>query len=203
MTAEEFMQLIDSNGPASWAEYEFKAAVFGMQAGRDFCMWMLALTKVWAFMTPIVAEGVLSSTAWECFKTDVGLVMDICEMFDSRKKWYARDMQSSNILRMVNELTVATRVCGIDPPFNDGTYLPYQTRKYTLLDAVERRFPLLPVKYYAVNARAVHASDEQLAIWIKQRLSKRADESETFRKIYKSMVAAFVNNHFTATVFMK
>lgn len=191
---------MDLNSLTSWAEYELRAAVFGMQVGRDFCRWMLALTKLWSPMTPIVAEGILSSAAWECFKSDTGLVADICELFDS-KELYARDMPAGNIRRMTDELSTAA-AC-IDSPFDDGTYLVWQTRKYTLLDAVERRFPLLPVKYYAANARTVHMSDEQLAIWIKQRLSERAAESEAFRKIYEGMAAEFVNNHLVSAVFMK
>lgn len=153
-------------------------------------------------MTPIVAEGILSSTAWNCFKSDTGLVADICEIFDSRKKLYALDMPSGNIRRMADELSIAvTGICNIDSPF--VVYLPYQKRKYMLLDAVERRFPLLPVKYYAANARIVHMSDEHLAIWIKQRLSKHATGSEAFRKIYESMAAEFVNNHLVSAMFMK
>lgn len=204
MTAEEFIQIIDLSRLTSWAEYEFKAAVFGMQAGRDFCRWMLALTKLWSQTTPVVAEGILSSAAWDCFKSDVGLIADICELFDSRKKLYTCDMPSGNIRKMTDELSMAaTCIYSIDPPFDDGAYLPYQTRKYTLLDAVERRFPLLPVKYYAANAGTVHMSDEQLAIWIKQRLSERAAGSEAFRKIYEGMAAEFVNNHLVSAVFMK
>lgn len=194
---------MDLDCPTSWAEYEFKAAVFGMQVGRDFCRWALALTKLRSHMTPIVAEGILSSTAWDCFKSDIGLVADICELFDPRKKLYALDMPSGNIRRMTDELSTAATCVYIDSPFDDGTYLPYQKRKYTLLDAVERRFPFLPVKYYAANARTVHMSDEQLAVWIKQRLSERAKTSGAFRKIYDSMAAEFVDNHFTAAVFMK
>jgi len=203
MTAEEFMRIIDLNSLTSWAEYEFKAVVFGMQVGRDFCRWMLALTYLWSQATPVVAEGILSSTSWDCFKSDIGLVADICGLFDSRKKSYARNMPG-NIKRMADELSiVAACTCSINQSFDDGTYLPYQTRKYTLLDAVERRFPLLPVKYYAANAGIMHISDEHLAVWIKQRLSERAKTSEIFRKIYKSMAAEFVNNHLASAVFMK
>lgn len=205
MTAEEFMQIMDLDSLTSWAEYEFKATVFGMQVGRDFCRWMLALTKLWSPATPVVAEGILSSAAWDCFKSDAGLVADICELFDSRKKLYARDMPSGNIRKMANELSMAAAcTCSIDHlPFDAGTYLLYKTRKYTLLDAVERRFPLLPVKYYAANARTVHMSDEGLAVWIKQRLSERAGTSDAFRRIYEGMAAEFVDNHLASAVFMK
>lgn len=72
-----------------------------------------------------------------------------------------------------------------------------------LLDAVERRFPALPVKYYAANARKIHKTDEELAVWIKQRLAEKAKTSETFRKIYESMTVEFVDNHFSTVVFMK
>ena len=112
-------------------------------------------------------------------------------------------MPVGNIRKMVDDLSVAAACFTSKEPFDDGKYLPYQTRKYTLLDAVERRFPLLPVKYYAANARTVHMSDEQLAIWIKQRLSNRAAGSEVFRKIYEGMAAEFVNNHLASAVFMK
>lgn len=194
---------MDLDCPTSWAEYEFKAAVFGMHAGRDFCRWMLALTRLWSPMTPIVAEGILSSTAWDCFKSDIGLVSDICELFTFEKRTPAGYMPADNIRKMVDDLSVAAAYFTCKEPFDDGKYLPYQTRKYSLLDAVERRFPLLPVKYYAANARTVHMSDEQLAIWIKQRLSERAAGSEAFRKIYEGMAAEFVNNHLASAVFMK
>lgn len=197
------MQIIDFDCPTSWAEYEFKAAVFGMHADRDFCRWMLALTRLWSPVTSIVAEGILSSTAWDCFKSDIGLVSDICELFTVEKRTPARYMPAGNIRKMMDDLSVAAACFTCKEPFDDGKYLPYQTRKYSLLDAVERRFPLLPVKYYAVNARTVHMSDEQLAIWIKQRLSKRAVGSKTFRKIYEGMAAEFVNNHLASAVFMK
>ena len=59
------------------------------------------------------------------------------------------------------------------------------------------------MKYYAANARAVHMSDEPLAIWIKQKLSERAAGSDVFRKIYEGMAAEFVNNHLVSAVFMK
>jgi hypothetical protein len=204
MTADEFMRIIDFNSTTSWAEYEFKAAVFGMQAGRDFCRWTLALTKLWSPVTPVVAEGILSSTAWDCFKSDVGLVADICELFNAVKHSSARSMPPGDIWRMADELSIAAACVRIaDPPFDSGEYLPYQTRKYTLLDAVERRFPLLPVKYYAANARAVHASDEDLAVWIRRRLAERAETSDAFRKIYESMAAEFVDNHLAVAVFMK
>lgn len=203
MTAEEFMQIIDFDCPASWAEYEFKATVFGMHVSRDFCRWMLALTRLWSPVTPIVAEGILSSIAWGCFKSDIGLVSDICELFTVEKRTPARYMPANNIRKMMDDLSVAAACFTCKGPFDDGKYLLYQTRKYSLLDAVERRFPLLPVKYYAVNARTVHMSDEQLAIWIKQRLSERAAGSETFRKIYEGMAAEFVNNHLASAVFMK
>ena len=202
MTAEEFMQIMDLDCPTSWAECELKAAVFGMQVGRDFGRWMLALTGVWSPVTPIVAEGILSSTAWDCFKSDIGLVSDICEMFTFKKRSPARYMPAGNIRKMVDDLYVAAARFTCKRPFDDGKYLPYQARKYSLLDAVERRFPLLPVKYYAANSRTVHMSDEPLAIWIKQKLSERAAGSETFRKIYEGMAAEFVNNHLASAVFM-
>ena len=203
MTAEEFAQVIDLDGRTSWAEYEFKAAVYGMQAGRDFCRWMLALTKLWPPATPVVAQGMLSSSAWSCFKTDAGLVADICELFSPGKKPPAGRMPAGDIRRMADELSVAAGGVCCRNQFDDGKYLPYQTRKYVLLDAVERRFPLLPVKYYAANARAVHASDEELAVWIKRRLFDRAAESDAFRRIYEGMAAEFVDKHLTAAVFMK
>lgn len=167
------MQVIDLNSLTSWAEYEFKAAVYGLPVDRDFCRWMLALTRLWSPMTPIVTEGILSSTAWNCFKADIRLVSDICELFDSGKRPYARDMPHGNIRKMVNELSVCAAFIPCKDPF-PSEYLHDKTRKYLLLDAVERRFPLLPVKYYAANARAVHASDEMLAVWIRQKLSERA-----------------------------
>lgn len=203
MTAEEFMQIIDFDCSTSWAEYEFKAAVFGMHVGQDFCRWMLALTRLWSPVTPIVAEGILSSTAWDCFKFDIGLVSDICELFTFEKRTPAGYMPAGNIRKMADDLSVAAACFTCKEPFDDGKYLPYQTRKYTLLDAVERRFPLLPVKYYAANARTVHMSDEPLAIWIKQRLSERAARSEAFRKIYEGMAVEFVDNHLASAVFMK
>ena len=174
-----------------------------MHAGRDFCRWMLALTRLWSPMTPIVAEGILSSTAWDCFKFDIGLVSDICELFTFEKRTPAGYMPAGNIRKMVDDLSVAAACFTCKEPFDDGKYLPYQTRKYSLLDAVERRFPLLPVKYYAANARTVHMSDERLAIWIKRRLSERAAGSAAFRKIYEGMAAEFVNNHLASAVFMK
>ena len=45
-------------------------------------------------------------------------------------------------------------------------------------------------------------SDEPLAVWIKQKLSKRAAGSDVFRKIYEGMAVEFVNNHFASAVFM-
>ena len=73
---------------------------------------------------------------------------------------------------------------------------------------MEKRFPLLPVSYYARHAAFIHSTDEQFAVWIRQRLKERADAAqgearEKFRKIYDSMAAEFVDRHFTAAVFMK
>ena len=203
MTAEEFLQIMDLDCPTSWAECELKAAVFGIQVGRDFCRWMLALTGLWSPVTPIVAEGILSSTAWDCFKSDIGLVSDICELFTFEDRTTARYMPAGNIRKMAYDLSVAAAHFTCNKPFDDRKYLLYKMRKYLLLDAVERRFPLLPVKYYAANARTVHMSDEPLAIWIKQKLSERATGSDVFRKIYEGMAAEFVNNHLASAVFMK
>jgi hypothetical protein len=90
---------------------------------------------------------------------------------------------------------------------SDNKFLLYDfnmrlDNKYILLDAIERRFPSLPVKFYATNFKYIHSSDENFGIWIKKRLAKRAETSDIFRKIYKSMEAEFSNNHLTNAVFI-
>jgi len=187
-----------NEGAASWAEYEFKAVVCGIDVGRDFCRLMLAASVIKSSLTLTVAEGILSSTAWSCFKTDTSLVSDILELymfFGSPQ--YARDMPQDNIRRMAMVLTASVDVDSLELPQLDAA------KMYTLLDAVERRFPLLLVKYYAANAKTIHSRDEKLAVWIKRRLSVRAEKSEIFRKIYESMTVEFVSNHLASAVFMK
>ena len=204
-TCEAFVPLLDLDGHTSWAEYELKAAVYGVPVDGQFCRYMLALTQLWSPAARMVAEGILSSPAWNVFKNSAGLVSDVCELYGPSMRKVSTQPAEYGIRRMADKLSRATVTTGniVAGDVGRPDYLMHKTRKYLLLDAIERRFPLLPVKYYAENAKLIHGCDEELAIWIKQRLSSRSKESETFRKIYESMSAEFVNNHLNAAVFMK
>ena len=207
MTIADFIDAVNPDALGSWAEIEIRAAVRGFSVDERFCRFAVVMGMMIPSMTQIVAEGILSSASWECVRRDEGIVDDIiqsCIRFDRRYEAKLSRRGVPPVQELIDDFSVelATKAY-YQYIFERDSYIQPSARKYMLLDAVERRFPALPVKYYAANARKIHETDEELAIWIKQRLAEKAKTSETFRKIYESMAAEFVDNHFSTVVFMK
>ena len=207
MTIADFIDTVNPDVPGSWAEIEIRAAVRGFAVDERFCRFAVVMGMMIPSMTRIVAEGILSSISWECVRRDEGIVDDIiqsCILFDRRYEAKLSRRGVPPVQELIDDFSVelATKAY-YQYIFERDSYIQPSTRKYMLLDVVERRFPALPVKYYAANARKIHETDEELAVWIKQRLAEKAKTSETFRKIYESMAAEFVDNHFSTVVFMK
>lgn len=207
MTAEEFVDAVNPASAGSWAECELKAVACGLPTGTEFCRLALVAGTLVHSMTRIVAEGILSSPSWECVRRDEGIVDDVFQLFPPcGRHFHARlsCRREPSVQKLAADFIVALeakeRSSAAAPA---GGYIRSEARRYVLLDAIERRFPILPVKYYAANAQRIHETDENFAVWIKLRLAKRARTSEVFGKIYNSMAAAFADNHFTAAVFMK
>jgi hypothetical protein len=206
MTNIDFIKEIDlTQAMPSWAELELKANIYGLEIDTDFCRYMLAFTRLYEPAIQVVAEGILSSIVWDCCKTNIQIIEDILQLY---KKFFIRSIDDfryaqNDILNIMYSIYKSKEYeRSFDNKFSLYDFNMRLDNKYILLDAIERRFPLLPVKFYATNFKYIHSSDENLGIWIKKRLAKRAETSDIFRKIYKSMEAEFSNNHLTNAVFM-
>lgn len=203
MNIKDFLSLIDFNSDSgiSWAELELKSIIHGFSDNKILCRYMIALTWLWNDMAKTVTEGILSSQFWNCFNNDISLISDIYELYAKvpRKK---ENLPDGNIKYIADNIYKEARNLQLKPKCL-SPILTYEVRKYMLFNAVERRFPLLLIKYYVANAKRIHKEDEQFAIWLKQKIYERSKESELFSKIYKCMMIDFKNNHLTTSVFMK
>ena len=197
MTPIEFINDIDlTQGLPSWAELELKAMIYGIDLDILFCRHMLAFSRLYEPIVPIIAEGILSSIVWNCCKNNTIVIDDILRLqyIDSKPK-----DKFDDIINILNN--IYKKYSGQAPLVLYKLNFSFK-KKYLLFDAFERRFPLLLIKYYAANSKQIHLYHEYFAIWLKKRMLERSQHSEAFSKIYKSMEIEFSNNHMSNTVFM-
>lgn len=168
---------VDLKSISSWSQVELWCAVSGVEADSRVFKFFLCGIPLLDSVEKMMFEAVALSDSCDRFLDDVEVIEFLVAMFEDRGKAY----WSSAVVKQWYHLF-------------DGDYAilrdeaEEKKNAYKLLEAIDKKAPMLLIKYYDKHKTLVHRFAKELKAFIFRKTFQKAKHNKTFAEIYDVML---------------